>query len=143
MTEFLTHRTCARCREAKPESSEFFAPDSRRKSGWNPYCRPCVNAVGREAYHKRMTRLPEGEAARRVEALARSGEVSRSDWPLQEFVSRIGCLQCRHGAISFETEFRAGNTSPTVFCGRMGADMDRRGWLDALAFLREQNDGRP
>jgi hypothetical protein len=43
---------CAKCKEAKPATTEFFNKSSGRSRGISSYCRPCNNAY-KMAWHKR------------------------------------------------------------------------------------------
>ena len=46
--------TCARCKQQKPETLEFFPPHKRKTNGLDSWCRTC-----RSEYRK-QTRLPNG-----------------------------------------------------------------------------------
>ena len=45
-------RTCTKCGEAKPETTEYFVKMSKGRSGLHSWCKDCTKAANRENYAK-------------------------------------------------------------------------------------------
>lgn len=69
----ISTRTCTKCGEAKPETSEFYSPSKRSVGGLHRTCRACRNAAERERRrlnpdrvraYKRTDRENNGDAIR-------------------------------------------------------------------------------
>lgn len=56
--ESTPQKQCIKCKEWKPLTPEYFPRESKRKDGFNVYCKVCVNAYNRSR-HNRKSPLPE------------------------------------------------------------------------------------
>lgn len=66
--EGVVYRRCNLCHEEKPLTSDCFAPDSSRKTGFRGECRPCTSVKRAGYYAKKKEEEPEAIAGRQYRA---------------------------------------------------------------------------
>lgn len=60
-----TTKTCSKCKQDYPESSEYFHKHPRCRNGLAGVCKQCHSKATLASYHKRMETNPDKERARR------------------------------------------------------------------------------
>ena len=83
-------KKCAKCKEEKPTTKEFFAW-RKTENTWNPYCRPCQRLASIKYYH-------DNKEDQKKKAIARNHRNrKKTAKKVYDYLRQNPCIDCGEG----------------------------------------------